>query len=65
MNKKRYLLPELEILQLEDADVLTESYEGYNPHSDSSSNSSEYEGWNPHASGAGIDAVNRFWSNNV
>ncbi len=59
MNKKRYLLPELEILEFEDADVLTDSYEGYNPHSDSS-NSSEYEGWNPHASAAASNAGNRY-----
>ena len=63
MNKKRYKLPKMEILEFEETDVLTDSYEGYNPHSNSS-NSGEYEGWNPHASGAASNAGNRYWNSN-
>lgn len=62
MNINRYTPPELEILDFRPDDVITTSYEGWNPQSDSSK-SGEYEGWNPHNSGAGTDSVNRYWSN--
>ncbi len=61
MYRERYVQPLIEVIEIGNEDILTESYEGWNPNSGSST-SSEYEGWNPHSSGA--DPANRYMSVN-
>lgn len=52
MSKEKYERTELEIIRFQTEDVTTTSgldeYEGWNPYSSGSGESSEYEGWNPH-----------------